>query len=120
MSWPFETVTATIANGASLSGAVDVGGVQLGGRVIVAIITPAAWTTAALTFQASDDGATFRNVYDEYGTEYTVQAAVDRHILIDAARFAGCRSLKVRSGTSGSAVNQGGDRSIGIVLREIT
>lgn len=115
MPWPYTTATVTIANGASLSGALSVGG-----RLVGAIIMPSAWTTAVLTFQASDDGTTFRNVYDEYGAEYTVQASADRHIVLDPAKLSGCQYLQIRSGTSGAAVNQGGSRSIKIELRDIT
>ncbi len=119
MAWPHATPTVTIANAAALSDAADIGGTQLGGRLLGAIIMPADWTAAVLTFQASDDGVTYRNVYDEFGIEYTVQAAVDRHILLDASRFAGVPYLKVRSGTSASAVNQGAERIIKLQLREL-
>lgn len=102
--------TATIASGASLSGSVNLGG----GRLF-AIMMPADWTAADLTFQASVDGTTFYNVYDEEDSEVTVQAAEDRYIILEPARWLGVRYLKVRSGTSGSAVNQGADRAITLV-----
>lgn len=115
MAWPYVSATATITSGQSLSGAVG-----LGGRLLGALVMPSGWTTAVLTFQASDDGTTFRNVYDEFGNEYTVQAAVDRHILLDPSKFSGCDAIKIRSGTSGAAVNQGADRSIKLQMRDIT
>jgi hypothetical protein len=103
-----------IANGASLSGAVDVRGYRL-----VAIQTPSAWTAADLTFQATvDEDATgtpanYENIYDDNDAELVVQAGVDRFILLSAAKqLRGIRWLKVRSGTAGVAVNQGGAREL--------
>ncbi len=111
------TVSATIANGASLSGVVDIGE----GRVLCAIDMPADWTAANLTFQAStaSDG-TFDSLYDQYGTEKTVTAAEDRYIpLDDPAFWLGVRYVKVRSGTAASAVNQGAERVITLVTKPV-
>jgi hypothetical protein len=108
----FNDAAAVIANGASLSGAV-----ALGAGAPVAIATPAAWTAANLTFQGSVDGTTFLNLYDDAGTEVTVTAAVDRYIALSASLFAGCRFLKIRSGTAGTPVNQGAARTLTVVTR---
>lgn len=102
--------TVTIANGASLSGAVDLGTSRL-----ARIVMPASWTTANLTFQTSYDGTTYSNLYDSVGNEYTVTAAASRSILVDLKDFIAVRYLKVRSGTSGSAVNQAAARDIVLV-----
>jgi len=80
------TATVTIANGASLSGAANLGEAR-----ICAIMMPADWTAADLTFQASIDGSTFYNVYDEFDTEVTVQAADDRYIILEPARWFCCQ-----------------------------
>lgn len=108
-----NVIEVTIANGESLSGEVE-----LGGRV-VGIITPGAWTAADLTFQASDtSGGTFNDVYiSTADTEYTVQAGASRHITIPATDLAGMRFLKVRSGTSGTPVNQAAARTIKLVVQ---
>jgi len=104
-------VTVTIANGASLSGAVD-----LGPNRLFAIIMPAAWTTANLTFQVSADGTTYNNLYDDTGTEVTVTAAASQYIVISSpAKMLGARWFKVRSGTNASAVNQAAARVVTIV-----
>lgn len=106
------TATATIANAASLSGAVDCSG----GRVC-GILIPAAWTTANLTFQGSMDNATFADLYDSSGTEYTVTVGgVSRYIEVPLADFIGIRYLKVRSGTTGTPVAQGGSRTLTLAL----
>lgn len=110
-----RTITATIANAASLSGEIDLEGFKL-----AAIIMPAAWDAANLTFQASDvSGGTFQNVFDDAGTETTVTAAVSRSIGMDAAmpELAAFRFLKIRSGTSALPVNQTAARTLTLVLK---
>lgn len=97
--------TALIANGASLSGEVD-----LAGNRPLALIMPVAWTAAVITFQGSHDGGTtYQNVYDSDGNELTSQAAASRNIGLttNAAWVLGqFGKIKVRSGTSGAVVNQ--------------
>lgn len=105
---------ATIANAASLSGAVN-----LKGRVIVGIMMPAAWTTADLTFQASIDGTTYANIFDDEGDEVEVVAAAAIYIPINPSLWAGVRFVKVRSGTSGTPAAQGAEREITLALRSI-
>lgn len=105
--------TVTILSGASLSGALDIGP----GHTLVAIRIPAAWTTAGLTFQCCEDGATFGNFY-QAGAEYSIASAgvvAGGYISVSPGDFAGVRGLKVRSGTSGSPVNQGADRILTLV-----
>ena len=103
--------TATIANGASLSGAIDLQNARL-----FALHMPADWTAANLTFSVSSNGTTYNDLYDSDGTEVTVTAAEDRYIVItNPSRWLGIRWLMVRSGTSGAAVNQGAERLITVV-----
>jgi hypothetical protein len=112
MRTPISGIVATIANGAALSGAIDLDGYTLCG-----IQMPSAWTTANLTFQVSADGATYADVYSDSGGEYTVTAAASRYIVLNPADFAGMRFLKVRSGTTGTPVNQGGARTMLLNVR---
>ena len=102
---------ATIANGQALSA-----GVNLQGGRLFALQLPASWTAADLTFQASFDGSTYADMFDEEGNEVTVDAAASRYILLDPARWLGVRNLKIRSGAAGAPVNQGGDRVIQLLL----
>jgi hypothetical protein len=104
-----DTRVATIANGESLSSAVDL----QDGRA-ARIDMPSAWTAADLTFQVSPDGNTYTDLYEADGTEYTVTAAASRSIILPIADFLGIRYLKVRSGTSAAAVNQGAARNLTI------
>lgn len=109
------TATATIANGASLSGEVD-----LEGQAIQAIQMPAAWTAASLTFTASSaSGGTFDPVHDDGGTEVTITAAAARMIGLDAIarELDGLRFIKVRSGTTATPVNQGAERILTLILK---
>jgi hypothetical protein len=110
------TLTLTIANGASLSDEAD-----LEGRSLVGIYMPSAWTAANLTFQvAHTSGGTFQDAYDDAGSEVTVTAAASRYIGLtsaDALCLSAARFLKVRSGTTGTPVNQAAERSIVLVLK---
>lgn len=98
------TVAASIAAGQSLSGVISGSGMDL-----VGIQMPAAWTAAGITFQISGDGVTYGNVYDDAGTEVAITGpAAGRYVAIGTSTklLRGVRFLKVRSGTSGAAVNQ--------------
>lgn len=106
-----ETTTVVIANGASLSGAVD-----LGGRKLVAIIMPDTWTAAALTFQASPDGTNYFNVYDD-PTERKLTVAASYYSALNIADWVGFRWLKFRSGTAGTPVNQAAARTLTLVVQ---
>ncbi len=100
---PVSTVTATIADDASLSGAVD-----LGSGMMLCGVAADDWTAADMTFQVADaiDG-TFYDLYDQNATEKNVKFAADRHVALDDGTFwTGVRFLKIRSGTSASPVVQ--------------
>lgn len=104
------TVSATIANGASLSAAIDLGD----SRALAAIVMPASWTTANLTFQASPDGTSYFDLYDG-GAERSVTASTSRVIAVTIVDWLGLRYLKIRSGTSGTPVTQGADRTLTLI-----
>lgn len=109
--------TVTIASGTSLSGALNLGPMVTG---IVAIEMPAAWTAANLTFQVSTDGTTYVNLYNDGGTEATITAAASQTLSMRqdmTAILSKFRWLKIRSGTSGTPVNQGADRSLAVYAR---
>lgn len=112
---PFlSRLTATIANGASLSASV-----YLTDQPIVAIQMPTTWTTGNLTFQGSNDGTNFFDVYNMDGDEYTVVAAANRYIVLSPFEFQWARYVKIRSGTTGTPVTQGGARTITLVTRKV-
>lgn len=105
--------TCKILNGASESSAI-----ALGGRVYFAFTTPAAWTTAAITFLASNEEAgTYSPVYTDGGTELTVASgnvAAGRNITLSSSNMnylAPFKFIKLRSGVAATPVNQGADRT---------
>jgi hypothetical protein len=100
---PLKYVDAPIANGQALSDVVGFGE----DFVPVAIIMPAAWTAADITFQAADASGAFKNVYTAANAEVAVNVGVDRYIPLTPANFQGTSRIKIRSGTSGVPVNQG-------------
>lgn len=107
--------TATIANGASLSGAVDVRGYRIAG-----IVTPANWTEAVMTFQnAPAADGTFANVQTDAAAEVTTGSLVaSTYYAVSALAMAltGLQFVKVRSGPAAAAVNQAGGDIVSLVL----
>ncbi len=113
----FRVVTATIANGSSLSGAIALGG----GGVLQGVSIPSAWTAAGLSFQTSfDNGTTYQNAYfDDAGTDTEIiypTTANARNLSFEPNIFAGATHIKVRSGTSGTPVNQGAERVLTLAV----
>lgn len=111
VSRPSKAKTATITSGQSLSAAVEIVAQRP-----VKLNMPAAWTAASITFQVSTDGSTFRDLYDVGGTEYALTVAASRCVILNPDTFTGAKAIKVRSGPTGAAVNQGADRAIEIVI----
>lgn len=104
--------TATIASGASLSSEIRLPE----GYYLTGVQIPDTWTTTAAgcTLQVSIDGATYSNAYDETGTEITFQAATSRWVRLP--ELGSLRFYKIRSGTSGTPVNQAGDRVLNLSI----
>lgn len=118
MSRSAHVLPVTIASGQSVSAAID-----LSGTVLVALVVPAAWTTAALTFLASPtkDG-TFGDVYGDDGVEVAVGSGsvVAGRVIVPAGileNLAPLRFLKIRSGTAAVAVNQAADRNLSLIVK---
>lgn len=111
-----DVINATVANGTALSAEVD-----LGAKALVGIAMPAAWTAAAMTFQVSaDGGATWLELTTTAGAAVNYTVANGQFIAVDPAQWKGINAVKVRSGTSGVPVNQGADRTIGLVVRPVS
>lgn len=108
---------ATIADGASLSGAIDVLGWE-----VVSIEQAASCEGTKFSFQGSLDGVTFVDLYDETGTEISVtKSATLAQILYlkQDIRLRGFSQIKIRSGLTGAATNQTGDASILVGLAQV-
>lgn len=93
--------------------------VNISGYYVAAIKMPDAWNTANLTFQASADCSNYGNVYDIYGSLYTVNAAAGRYISVNPADFSGARCIKIRSGTPTVTVTQSAGTILQIAFRDI-
>ena len=101
--------TVTIANGATVSSELRVGY----RTSVVAIVTPAALTGTAVTFQGSVDGSTFVPVYNE-ATQYSVNVSTSRYVALNRSVLSGLQSLKIVSGSAEAA-----DRTIQVILKEV-
>ena len=107
-------IPVTIASGASLSPSVD-----LRFAAVAGLYMPAAWTPANVTFQASSDGLTFSDVFNNDGTEYKLTVSAGQFVPFVPLELPGVRFLKLRSGLTGTTVNQAADRALTLVTREI-
>ena len=106
--------TGTIANGASLSGAIATNGLP-----VVAIEAPT-FTSAAITLEGSVDGTNFFPIHDASGEKTFNAAATAARIIQINPPLVGLQQVKIRSGTSGAAVNQGADRTVAIYVADLT
>ena len=93
-----EFINAVIANGQSESGVID-----LVGKIVVALITPAALDGVVFTLKISSDGITFYDYYDILGNLLNITVAPDRWIGFLPVDFANVRYLKFVSDASESA-----------------
>lgn len=111
----YDTTECTIGEAEGSDVLSDV--IDLGDNRLIAIIMPSAWTAATITFQASKDGVTFKDVilWDGGEIEYTVD--VDQWIIVEPIHFAGMKFIKIRSGTSATPVSQLAERTIELVTR---
>src|SRR5437016_3868927 len=110
-------ISTTIPNGQAVSGVIDLRNLPVKGP-ISALIMPAVWTTADITLQGAMDGSiTPVNVYDAAGNEYTITSpGASRLIILDRYALVTMHMIILRSGTSGSPVNQGQDTVIQVVI----
>jgi hypothetical protein len=111
-----EAVYATFAQTSTLSAVSDLMGARL-----VAVVMPSTWVSANLTFQASWDGASYADLYDDSGNEVTVTVSPttgSRYVVFDALEnYEGVRFLKVRSGTGSAVITQTAATTITLVVR---
>jgi hypothetical protein len=71
-------------------------------RIPVAIVTPAALTGTAITFNVSDNGSTFTPLYYE-STLYSLTTSTSRHHALNRVAFEGVKFLQVVSGSAEAA-----------------
>jgi hypothetical protein len=111
----FSTVTAAIAAGQSLSSQVN-----LGEQTLVGVFVPSGWTSANMTFEASPDGGTtWGNLFSYLGAEVVFVSIAGQFLAVDPTLWKGVYSLKVRSGTSASPVNQASAVSVTLAIKNL-
>lgn len=101
-----STATATIASGQTVGAAFYVGA-----KVPVALVMPAAFTGANISFQGSHDGSSYQAIYNG-GADYSVPVAASKNVVLNASVFAGFPFLKLVSDAA-----EGADRSVTVVTR---
>lgn len=116
--------TATIANGASLSGAVEISfPVDDARTTLCGIIVPSGWTTAVISFAAGLTATgTFYPVYNAAGAEVvtgSITGGTAVWVALDPADFVGIPFIKIRSGTNAAAVAQSGGDDLTLVVRGV-
>jgi hypothetical protein len=106
-----DSVTVTIADGQSLSDAAAIADYRLVGLIV------GTWTSAAITFQVSQDGNTYYNLYDDAGNEVTIPAGTHNKAYAAPMELAPWRYMKVRSGTAASPVAQAGGDTVVVAIK---
>jgi hypothetical protein len=108
-----DYIPVLIANGTAISAATP-----LGAKTLVGLSMPAAWTAAGLSFQVSPDGGTtWQELVDTTGAAISFTVAAATFMQVTPSSWRGVNMIKVRSGTSGSPVNQGADRTLTLAVR---
>ena len=103
-------LTVKIASGDSVSGTPDLDGVEL-----EAVVVPAAWTAADLTFQVSVDRTTWSDLLNSTGTEIKITAGPGKAHL-NPFPDSGMRFMRFRSGTAATPVAQAAERTVTAIV----
>ena len=107
--------TVTIANGAALSGAVDLTGGHKSGLVLAAIVCPGTVDAVTLAIHCSADGSTYKATYGTDGAAKTITQAASAHIVVNPSDYASVGSGYVKLATSG---NVGAAREYTLIFRD--
>lgn len=109
MAKGLSVTTVTIANGATTSTAYTLPA----NKRLVAIQTPSALTSTAITFeQSSDDGVTYQPVYNE-SSAYSITTSTSRYHRVNGEVFDGVRVVRLIGGST-----EGGARTITLLIGE--
>jgi len=103
--------TATIASGESVSGAVELIGRNINYEM-GSLVLDGTYTNTSFDLQAEIDG-TWYNIYDTYGTKFSVSVADGKHSL-PADVFKDVNKVRVNG-----ASNEGAERTIKFLLVDI-
>jgi hypothetical protein len=103
--------TATIANGASVSGAVEIVGRNINYEM-GSLVLDGTYTNTSFDLQAEIDG-TWYNIFDTYGTKFSVSVADGKHSL-PADVFKDVNKVRVKGSS-----NEGAERTVKFLLVDI-
>lgn len=103
--------TATIANGASVSGAVEIVGRNINYEM-GSLVLEGSYTNTSFDLQVEVDGTWF-NIYDTFGTKFSVSVADGKHSL-PADVFKDVNKVRVKG-----ASNEGAERTVKFLLVDI-
>ena len=103
--------TATIASGASVSSAVEIQGRNIDYEM-GSLILSGTYTNTSFDIQAEIDG-TWYDIYDTYGTKFSVSVATGKHSL-PADVFKDVNKVRVKG-----ASNEGAERTVTFLLVDI-
>jgi hypothetical protein len=103
--------TATIASGASFSGAVEIQGRNIDYE-IGSLILEGTYTNTSFDLQVEVDGTWF-NIYDTFGTKFSVSVADGKHSL-PADVFKDVNKVRVKG-----ASNEASERTVKFLLVDI-
>ena len=103
--------TATIANGESESGAVELIGRNINYEM-GSLVLEGTYTNTSFDLQAEIDGTWF-NIYDTYGTKFSVSVADGKHSL-PADVFKDVNKVRVKGSS-----NEGAERTVKFLLVDI-
>lgn len=87
------------------------------GHEIAAILMPAVWTAAAITFQAGITATALGDAFTSAGAEVSLTIAAAHCIPLAPALLHGALYYKIRSGTTGSPVAQAAERVLTLITR---
>ena len=93
-----KTISATIANGQTKTGIIDLSGTTMSG-----FYTPSALTGTSFTFEASYDGINFFPIKDETNSTITYTVSPNNFYRTLATSFYGVRLLKIVSNSAEAA-----------------
>lgn len=136
----YSVIAEAIAEGQSLSGAIDVSRV----RHVVKLHMPAAWTGDTITFQVSPDGEVWRDLFtfprgepsisvsvstgegggssaisdEPVEREVSIKVGASQAVPVSGLSLAGEAFLKIRSGTKGAPVAQPATRIVKLIAVE--
>jgi hypothetical protein len=113
MILPQQTVTVRIASGQALSAPL-----WIGNAALTALRMPPAWDAAALTLQCATDpvNGPWLDLHDQAGAEVSFAVAANRHVALTHNSLRGLLWVRVRSGTSGTPVNQAANRDLVLIF----